>query len=85
MKKTHILNYKKNNENYEKYKIIEAHSIFYEKHEYIKYPTYGYQILIDDMNKYDILNSIQLVGEDLNNKKSYKILILLINKNEIDK
>ena len=81
------LNYDENNDNYEKNDIIQPHTISYEKHEYIKYPTYGYKIYMDAMIKYDILNNIQLVREDLKNKKCYenlRTIINKINKNRID-
>ena len=70
----------KSKDNYERYKIIDAHSISLEKHEYIKYPTYRYKIYIEVMNEYDVLNNIQLIREDLKNEKCYKNIESLINK-----
>ena len=52
------INYKKSIENF---KVILPHNISYEKHSYILYPTYGYQIYLDLFDQNKEMNNLQLV------------------------
>ena len=76
------INYAKNIENFN---MILPHNIPNERHSYILYPTYGYQIYLDLFNQNKILNNLQLI---FNQEKS-KLNILnqnhfFKNKNILD-